>query len=106
MWMPKQNRDDGILITGNIENPISNMNNSNRDLLVLFNHDLMTPKAIEHGVEMLHEMLYMVENLDNVITAHEVIDVNRYKIFNAPKPLRQIFRQKELKPFVFLNCKN
>jgi hypothetical protein len=82
------------------------MNNSNRDLLVLFNHDLMTPQAIEQEVEMLHEILYTVECLDNVIAAHEVIDVNRYQVYNAPKSLRKIFRQKELKEFVFLNCKN
>jgi hypothetical protein len=82
------------------------MNNSNRDLLVLFNQELMTPQAIEHEVEMLHEILYSVEGLDNIITAHEVIDVNRYKIFNNPLQLRSIFRQRELKPFVFLNCKN
>ena len=82
------------------------MNNSNRDLLVLFNHDLMTPQAIEHEVEILHEMLYMVESIDNVVTAHEVIDVNGYKIYNNTKLLRQTFRQRELKPFVFLNCKN
>jgi hypothetical protein len=82
------------------------MNNSNRDLLVLFNHDLMTPQAIEHEVEVLHEMLYMVECIDNVVAAHEVVDVNGYKIYNNPKLLRQTFRQRQLKPFVFLNCKN
>jgi hypothetical protein len=82
------------------------MNNSNRDLLVLFNQELMTPQAIEHEVEMLHEILYMVEGLDNIVTAHEVIDVNKYKIFNAPQQLRTIFRQRDLKPFLFLNCKN
>jgi hypothetical protein len=82
------------------------MNNSNRDLLVLFNHDLMTPKAIEQEVEMLHELLYTVECVDNIITAYEVIDVNHYSISSTPKTLRQTFRQKELKEFVFLNCKN
>lgn len=82
------------------------MNNSNRDLLVLFNHDLMTPKAIEQEVEMLHELLYEVECLNNVIAAHEVIDINRYKIIAESKPLKSIFRQKELQAFVFLNCKN
>ncbi|MEI7735200.1 MAG: hypothetical protein WCI49_07015 [Ferruginibacter sp.] len=82
------------------------MNNSNRDLLVLFNQELMTPQAIEHEVEMLHEILYTVEGLDNIVTAHEVIDVNKYKIFNAPQQLRTIFRQRDLKPFLFLNCKN
>ncbi|MFN8251069.1 MAG: hypothetical protein U0V75_04240 [Ferruginibacter sp.] len=82
------------------------MNNSNRDLLVLFNHDLMTPKAIEQEVEMLHELLYEVECLNNVIAAHEAIDINRYRIIAETKPLKTIFRQKELQAFVFLNCKN
>ena len=82
------------------------MNNSNRDLLVLFNHDLMTPRAIEQEVEMLHEMLYEVECIDNVVAAHEVIDINRYKIVSGSKSLRQTLRQKELQPFIFLNCKN
>ncbi|MEY2918050.1 MAG: hypothetical protein RIS73_1764 [Bacteroidota bacterium] len=82
------------------------MNNSNRDLLVLFNQELMTPQAIEHEVEQLHEILFSVENINNIVTAHEVIDVNKYKIFNAPQQLRAIIHQRELKPFVFLNCKN
>ena len=86
--------------------PISLMNNTNRDLLVLFNQELMTPQAIEHEVELLHGILYSVECIDNIVTAHEVIDVNKYKIFNTPKQLQGIIRQRELKPFVFLNCKN
>ncbi len=81
------------------------MNNSNRDLLVLFNHDLMTPKAIEQEVEMLHELLYEVEGLNNVITAHEIIDVNKYKIV-AGESASHVFRNKELPSFIFLNCKN
>lgn len=82
------------------------MNNSNRDLLVLFNQELMTPQAIEQEVEMLHGILYTVENIDNIVTAHEVIDVNKYRIFNTPQHLRGIIRQRELNPFVFLSCKN
>jgi len=82
------------------------MNNSNRDLLVLFNQELMTPQAIENEVELLHEILYTVENLENIVTAHEVIDVNKYKIYTTPQQLSSIIRQRELKPFVFLNCKN
>ena len=82
------------------------MNNTNRDLLVLFNQELMTPQAIEHEVEQLHGILYMVENLDNIVAAHEVIDVNKYKIFSTAGQLQGIIKQRELKPFVFLNCKN
>jgi hypothetical protein len=82
------------------------MNNSNRDLLVLFNQELMTPQAIENEVEQLHGILYSVEGIENIAVAHEVIDVNKYKISNSPKQLKSIFRERELKPFVFLSCKN
>ena len=32
------------------------MNKFNRDLLVLFKEELMNPQAIEHEVELLHEL--------------------------------------------------
>ena len=82
------------------------MNKSNRDLLVLFKEDLMSPQAIEHEVEMLHELLYGVEKLDNLVTAHEVININRYKIQNDFRIVRDTLRKKNLKPFVFLNNLN
>jgi len=82
------------------------MNKSNRDLLVLFNQELMTPQSVEHEVEQLHRLLYSIERLDNLVIAHEVIDLNRYSVSNKALLLRKLFRQRELKPFVFLNCKN
>lgn len=100
MWLPKQERNGRIL------NLIIKMNKSNRDLLVLFKEELMTPQAIEHEVEMLHELLYEVERIDNLITAHEVINLNRYKIQHQPHIIRNTIRQRELKPFIFLNNKN
>jgi len=82
------------------------MNNSNRDLLVLFNQELMTPQSIEHEVELLHQMLYTIERIENLVIAHEIIDLNKYRIINKAFKLRKLIRQRELKPFVFLNCKN
>jgi hypothetical protein len=82
------------------------MNNPNRDLLVLFNQELMTPQSIEHEVELLHQMLYTIERIENIIIAHEIIDMNSYRIINKPVQLRKLIRQGEPKPFVFLNCKN
>jgi len=82
------------------------MNNPNRDLLVLFNQEIMTPQAIEHEVELLHQLLYTIEGIDNLIIAHEIIDLNKYKIINNSTELRKLIRHRELKPFVFLNCKN
>ena len=82
------------------------MNNSNRDLLVLFNQELMTPQSIEHEVELLHQLLYSIERTENLIIAHEIIDLNKYRVINKSIHLRKLFRQRALKPFVFLNCKN
>ena len=82
------------------------MNKSNRDLLVLFKEELMTPQAIEHEVEMLHELLYSVEKIENLVTAHEVINLNNYKIQNQYNIIRNTIRRRELKPFIFLNNKN
>lgn len=82
------------------------MNRINRDLLVLFNQELMSPQALEHEVELLHELLFTVERLDNLVTAHEIIDFNKYKVINKHSILRKVIRLQELKPFVFLSCKN
>ncbi len=82
------------------------MNRINRDLLVLFNQELLSPQAIEHEVEMLHELLFIVERLDNLVTAHEILDLNKYKVINKALTLRTTIHKQELKPFVFLNCKN
>ena len=82
------------------------MNRINRDLLVLFNQELMSPKAMENEVELLHELLFTVERLENLVTAHEIIDLNKYKIINKEITLSKIIRLQELKPFIFLNCKN
>lgn len=78
----------------------------NRDLLILFNHEMMSAKAMENEVELLHELLFNVERLDNLVIAHEIIDLNKYKVINKDIVLRNTIRVQELKPFVFLSCKN
>jgi len=82
------------------------MDKPNRNLLVLFNQELMNQQAMKHEVDMLHEMLYKVERLDNIIKAHEVINLNKFKVISKASYLRKTLRQRELKPFVFLNNKN
>ncbi|MDB5279100.1 MAG: hypothetical protein JWR61_4055 [Ferruginibacter sp.] len=82
------------------------MNRINRDLLVLFNQELMSPQAIENEVELLHELLFTVERLDNLVTVHEVIDLDKYKVIQKDTMVRKVIRMQELQPFIFLNCKN
>jgi hypothetical protein len=57
-------------------------------------------------VELLHELLYVVERMENLVVAHEVININKYKIQNDLHIIREAIRMKKLKPFVFLNNKN
>jgi len=82
------------------------MNKSNRDLLVLFNQELMTPQALQHEVSMLHELLFQVERLDNLVIAYELIDLNKYKVYDKHSIIKTYIRLKKDKPFLFLNNKN
>jgi hypothetical protein len=82
------------------------MNKSNRDLLVLFKQELMTPQAIEYEVGWLHELLFNVERLDNFVQAHELIDLNKYKVYNNCAEIKKLVRRKKEQPFVFLSNKN
>ena len=82
------------------------MNNPNRDLLVLFKQELMTQQAMEHEVSLLHDLLYNVERLDNLVAAHELIDLNKYKIISKQILIKRYLRIGKEKPFVFLNNKN
>ena len=63
------------------------MDKFNRDLLVLFKEEL-NPQAIEHEVEMLHEVVIYVERIDNLIAAYEVININKYKIISDKNIVR------------------
>jgi hypothetical protein len=82
------------------------MNKSNRDLLVLFKQELLSPQVIEETVDWLHEILQNTERLNNLVIAHEVLDLNKYKVVHNPLVLRNTLRKDPLKPFIFLNCKN
>ena len=82
------------------------MNKSNRDLLVLLNQDLKSPQAIENEVHSLHQILYQVERISHFITAHEVIDLNNYKIHRNPVLMKRMIRGKKETPFVFISNLN
>jgi hypothetical protein len=82
------------------------MNKSNRDLLVLFKQELLSPQVIEETVDWLHEILQNTERLNNLVIAHEVLDLNKYKVVHNPLVLRNTLQKDPLKPFIFLNCKN
>lgn len=81
------------------------MKKFNRELLVLL-ADNTTEKDIEHEVESLHELLFRIEQTDKLINAHNLINIQKRKIFTSRKKLSVVFKTQVLKPFVFLNNLN
>lgn len=81
------------------------MDKFNRDLLVLFK-EKSTPQTIEHELELLHELLFYVEKMDNLVPVYEVINVNNHKVTSNQKVVRETLSNKTLRPFVFLNNMN
>ena len=82
------------------------MKSPNRDLLVLLKDEYMSEQSIEQEVELLNEMLFHVESMENFCKAHEVIDLNRYKIYQKSKQIIHVVRQREIRPFQFISNKN
>lgn len=78
----------------------------NRDLLVLVKDEFLRPGSMETELERINRLLMSFETVDNLCTAHEVFDLNRYKILRAAHAIRAVVNHKELKPFVFLINKN
>lgn len=82
------------------------MKTPNRDLLVLLRDEFMSEKSIEAEVELLNDLLYCVESSENFCLAHEVADLNKYRMLRGSKHILEVTRYKHLKPFQFLLNKN
>lgn len=82
------------------------MKTPNRDLLVLVKDDHLNGKAMENELEQLNQLLFHFETIDNFCAAHEVFDMNKYKILHESKLIRKLVNQEELAPFVFICNKN
>jgi hypothetical protein len=82
------------------------MKTLNRDLLVLVKDEFATEQFMEQELEQLNDLLFHYETVDTFCIAHEVFDMNKYKIIRKQSVLQQIARLQELKPFQFLCNKN
>lgn len=78
----------------------------NRDLLVLVKDDRMNEQEIENEVEKINKMLFHVESLEHICLAHEVIDMNSYKIIEKPHLVRKVLELPSEKAFQFIFNKN
>jgi hypothetical protein len=79
----------------------------NRDILVMFRKAALSQHDIDRELMQLNNLLFEAERLNNFVQAHEVIDLNKYKIYKSSVDIKKMLRQKKLtQPFVFLNNKN
>jgi len=82
------------------------MNPRDRDLLVLTKKEMMNQQELEHEIELLNDLFYLVESSDALCVANEVIDINHYKVITKLPKVRQIIKEQKLRPFVFISNKN
>jgi vancomycin permeability regulator SanA len=82
------------------------MKNSNRDLLVLVKDAYTDKEAMQHELHQLNLLLVNFETLESFCIAHEVFDVQKYRILTKKSQLQKIIEQETLKPFVFICNKN
>lgn len=82
------------------------MKQFNRDLLYCQRSEFLNERAVDQEVEWLHAMLRSVESLDNFCNAHEVIDLNRYRITNNAAFIKRLVRYEVSDRFLFLFNKN
>ena len=77
-----------------------------RDLILLRKEDQLDHLNIEREVECLNDLLQSVETISSLCKAYELIDMNRYKIYQDSLTITKALKQKDLKPFQFIFNKN
>lgn len=82
------------------------MKNANRDLLVLVKDAYTNQEAMQYELQQLNMLLVNFETLDSFCIAHEVFDIQKYRVLTKRSQLQKIIEKETLKPFVFICNKN
>ncbi|MFN4286864.1 MAG: hypothetical protein ACK4E8_12980 [Lacibacter sp.] len=78
----------------------------NRELVVLRSSEGLSEAALERELEQLHSLLYCVEELEAFCRAHEVHDLNRYKVYTQSGRVKKVVLRRDFKAFEFLFNRN
>lgn len=60
----------------------------------------------EREIECLHRILSTVETTAQLCICTEIIDLTLFAVISAPHQVRDVLRNRNLKPFQFINNKN
>ena len=82
------------------------MKNSNRDLLVLVKDAYTNREAMQYELEQLNMLLVNFETLESFCMAHEVFDIQKFRVLTKKSQLQKIIEKETLKPFMFICNKN
>jgi hypothetical protein len=82
------------------------MKNSNRDLLVLVKDAYTNREAMQHELQQLNMLLVNFETLESFCMAHEVFDIQKFRVLTKKSQLQKIIEKETLKPFMFICNKN
>lgn len=82
------------------------MKTPNRDLLVLVKDESFDKTSMENELEQLNRLLIRFETIENICMAHEVFDMNRYRIVQQSRQVEKHIHRKDIKPFIFICNKN
>lgn len=61
---------------------------------------------LDREVKHLHDILVVVESIEKISCAHEIIDINKYRIISKPSTIEKLISKSPLESFCFLTCKN
>jgi hypothetical protein len=82
------------------------MKQFNRDLLYCLRNDYSNRQMVDQELEWLHSMLRKVERAEVFCNAHEVIDLNRYRINRKSAFIMRVAKKEISDKYLFLFNKN
>jgi len=85
---------------------MSNRFYRHRDLLVLEGTEYKSKQGVDHEMEWLDHVLCHVETLEHFSAAHEVIDLNSYKIYRDTGRVKKAVLRRDFRSFEFICNKN
>jgi hypothetical protein len=74
--------------------------------LILLHKENTTPQHLQQEVHWLNNQLVHLEKSDYFFSAHDIINVNKHKIYYDKKTICKTTEKELLKAFVFINNKN
>jgi hypothetical protein len=82
------------------------MKGTERDLMLLFKQELMSPQAVQKEMSFLNLILFNVERISTLASTCELIDIARGRMIRKPVAIKSYLKLREGKPFVFLFNRN